>query len=110
MASGDEIGVTEPVIMEVVVGARSGGRERDLRRFLARFSLLPFDPLLDFDGAAAIYRLCRQRGVTPRGLIDCMIAAVARRNGAAILAQDADMNRVAYVIGLSMEDGSAPMV
>ena len=42
--------------------------------------------------------------VTPRGLIDCMIASVALRHSATLLGHDADMSRVAEVVGLSMDD------
>ena len=66
-------------------------------------SLLPFDAVADFDGAVRIYRRCRQAGVTPRGLVDCMIASVAWRHGAAILAQDVDLERVAAVMGVPLE-------
>jgi predicted nucleic acid-binding protein len=53
----------------------------------------------DFEGAVRIYRRCRAAGVTPRGMLDCMIAAVAWRRSASLLAHDADMDRVAGVIG-----------
>src|SRR5262249_61564782 len=81
--------------MEVLAGARSDQREADLKRLLLRFNLLRFDVVADFDGAVRIYRRCRRAGVTPRGLVDCMIAAVAWRRRAALLAHDADMLRVA---------------
>lgn len=96
------IAVTEPVAMEVLAGARSEAREGDLRRLLARFPLLRFDPLADFDGAARIYRRCRAHGVTPRGLVDCMIAAVALRHDAPVLALDRDLEHVARVIDLPL--------
>jgi predicted nucleic acid-binding protein len=73
------LAVTEPVIMEVVAGARTEEREADLRRLLLRFALLRFDAVTDFDAAARIYRRCRRAGVTPRGMVDCMIASVAHR-------------------------------
>lgn len=97
---------TEPVLMEVLAGARSDTRQEDLRRMLLRFGLAHFDAVTDFDGAARIYRRCRQAGVTPRGMIDCMIAAVAHRRGLALLAWDADMFRVAEVIGLDLDQAS----
>lgn len=106
VASDGPLAVTEPVIMEVLTGARTDEREQDLRRLLLRFDLLQFDPVADFDGAVRIYRRCRQVGVTPRGLIDCMIASVAQRMGATLLAHDADMSRVAKVIGIEMDDAS----
>ena len=101
-----ELAVTEPVVMEVLAGARDDRRELDLRRLLLRFELLPFDPASDFDGAVRIYRLCRAAGVTPRGMIDCMIAAVAWRRTATLLAHDADLARVGGVIGIKLDAAS----
>jgi predicted nucleic acid-binding protein len=105
IAGDGRLAVTEPVITEVVAGARTDQRESDLRRLLGRFQLLRFDPVVDFDAAARIYRRCRGAGVTPRGMVDCMIASVASRHDAALLAMDPDLARVAEVIGLPL-DGS----
>ncbi|MBO0786372.1 MAG: PIN domain nuclease [Actinobacteria bacterium] len=106
IAADGPVAVTEPVIMEVVAGARSDERETDLRRLLLRFHLHHFDAVADFDGAAHIYRRCRGAGITPRGLIDCMIAAVAVRHGATLLACDADLDRVARVAGIKLDQPS----
>lgn len=100
------LSVTQPVIVEVLAGARTDEREADLRRLLTRFRLLPFDAVTDFDAAAAIYRRCRRAGVTPRGMIDCMVASVARRHGAALLGHDADLDRVARVVGIDLDEAS----
>jgi predicted nucleic acid-binding protein len=96
------------VIMEVLAGARTDAREADLRRLLLRFHLYRFDAAADFEGAARIYRRCRQAGITPRGLVDCMIAAVARRHEATLLACDIDLDRVARVTGVELDQPSAP--
>ncbi len=103
IAGEGQVAVTEPVIMEVLAGARSDDRGADLRRLLLRFNLLRFDPVVDFDAAAHVYRTCRRVGVTPRGMVDCMIASVAHRHGAKLLALDADLDRVANVIGIEMD-------
>jgi predicted nucleic acid-binding protein len=100
------LAVTEPVLMEVLAGARDQLREDDLRRLLLRFELLSFDAVSDFDGAVAIYRRCRAAGITPRGMLDCMIAAVAWRTGARLLSHDADMDRVAGVVELELDEAS----
>jgi len=97
---------TEPVLMEVLAGARSDTREGDLRRMLLRFGLAHFDAVTDFDAATRIHRRCRQAGVTPRGMVDCMIAAVAYRRALALLAWDADMFRLAKVIGIELDESS----
>lgn len=98
--------VTEPVVMEVVAGARSETSADDLRRLMMRGGFLPFDAPTDFDAAAAIFRRCRESGVTPRGLIDCMIAAVAWRHDAALLCRDRDLERIAGVIGIQLDEAS----
>ena len=104
IARGDPVAVTEPVIMEVVAGARNRQRENELRRLLQGCTLLRFDAAVDFDAAARIYLACRAAGVTPRGMVDCMIASVAYRNRAALLALDVDLSRVAKVVGIEMDE------
>lgn len=104
--SSGPLAVTEPIVMEVLAGARSDQREADLRRLLLRFDLLHFNAVTDFDAAARICRHCRRAGITPRGMIDCMIASVAWRRGAALLAHDADVCRVARVVGIDVDEVS----
>ena len=104
--SDGPVAVTQPVVMEVVAGARDDRREADLRRLLLRFELLSFDGVADFDGAVRIYRRCRAAGITPHGMVDCMIASVAWRREATLLAHDADMDRVARVIGIELDEAS----
>lgn len=106
IAADGPLAVTEPVIMEVVAGARTDDREADLRRLLLRFTLLDFDPAADFDAAATIYCRCRRAGVTPRGIVDCMIASVALRHRATLLAADVDLSRVAIIVGIDLDDAS----
>ncbi len=103
IATDGPIAVTEPVIMEVLAGARTAARETDLRRLLLRFHLYQFDAAADLEGAARVYRRCRRAGVTPRGLVDCMIAAVAWRHEATLLACDVGLDRVARVIGVKLD-------
>ncbi|MCP9489338.1 MAG: PIN domain-containing protein [Solirubrobacteraceae bacterium MAG38_C4-C5] len=100
------LAVTEPVVMEVLAGARDDKREAALRRLLRRFDLLRFDAVTDFDAAVRLYRRCRATGVTPRGMVDCMITAVALRHRAAVLAQDADLDRMAGVVGVELDEAS----
>src|SRR5581483_6827521 len=98
--------VTEPVIMEVLSGARNDAQEDALHRLLLRFELLPFDAGADFTAAMRIYRRCRSSGITPRGMVDCMIASVAWRTGASLLAADVDLAGIARVVGIPLDDAS----
>jgi predicted nucleic acid-binding protein len=106
VGSEGALAVTEPVSMEVLAGARDGAGEAELRQLLQRFTLLRFDAGVDFEAAARVYRHCRRSGFTPSGMVDCMIAAVAWRHGATLLACDADLDRVASVIGIPMDEAS----
>ncbi|HEY9565120.1 MAG TPA: PIN domain nuclease [Nocardioides sp.] len=101
-----EVATTEPIQMEVLAGARSQTRELDLRRMLNGIAWLPCEPATDFDAAQRIYRTCRRGGITPRGLIDCLIAAIALRTQSAVLAHDADFARLAAVIDMRLDNGS----
>lgn len=98
------LAVTEPVVMEVTAGAVSDGAASRLRDLLLSFRLLPFDAVVDFDAAARIYRQCRRAGITPRGMIDCMIVSVAWRHRAALLASDVDLHRIAGVLGVELDE------
>lgn len=106
VAQDGELAVTEPIIAEVASGARTDKRELALRRLLGRCELLPFDTIADFDGAVRVYRECRKAGVTPRGLIDCMIASVALRHQVAVLAHDADLARIGDVMPLRLDEAT----
>lgn len=101
-----QLAVTEPVVMEVVAGCRTDEREGDVRRLLARFTLLRFDAIADFDAAARIYGQCRRAGITPRGMVDCLIASVAHRHQATLLAADRDLSRVATIVGIDLDGAS----
>jgi predicted nucleic acid-binding protein len=98
-----DVAVTEPVVMEVLAGARDMRREDDLRHMMDRFTLLPFDPVVHFEAALRIYRTCRGVGITPRGLLDCMIAAVALSAGTSVLAHDIDFARMAEAVQLGLD-------
>ena len=105
IAERNDIAVTEPVIMEVLAGARDDRREQDLRRLMRRFELLRFDAVVDFDAAVRIYRTCRRVGVTPRGMVDCILASVALRHGATLLAADVALARVGEIVGVARDQG-----
>ena len=54
IADEEPLATTQPVVMELVAGARHARREQELRRMLSSFTLLPFDGAVDFDGAARV--------------------------------------------------------
>lgn len=98
----DAVAVTEPVLMEVLAGARSDGDAVRLRHMLTSLAWVPCDPVADFEGAAAIYRRCRAEGITPRSLGDCLIATIAVRADAELLTADRDFAQIAGVVPLRL--------
>ncbi|MGH9415534.1 MAG: type II toxin-antitoxin system VapC family toxin [Terriglobales bacterium] len=95
------LAVCGPVLQEVMQGLRPG-RERE--RFVTDFSALPVlsDPLPRalFLDAAAIYRRGRERGVTIRSSVDCLIAAIAVANGVPLWHRDQDFDAIATLVPL----------
>ena len=74
-----------------------------MRRAVLAFDLLPVSGIDDYERAASIHRACRARGETVRGLIDCLVAAVAIRTDSAILHADADFEVIARHTNLRIE-------
>ena len=99
---GGRLAVPEPVLMEVLAGAKDETRHTQLERLLKSFLWLGADPVSDLTGAAKLYRACRAGVVTPRGLIVCMIAGIAIRTGAELLAADQDFVDMARILPLRL--------
>ena len=88
-------GVTEPVIMELLAGARDSADFRKLRRLTTAMPLCGIDPVCDYTEGAALYKLLRNEGLTIRSITDCLIAAIAWRRDATVVHADADFDRIA---------------
>lgn len=95
LQEGAELACTDIVLMEVLAGARDDADRERLRRLLYSVRFLATEGPADYESAAELYRLCRRGGETPRKLSDCLIAAVAVRNDAALLCADADFQAIA---------------
>ena len=95
IASGEELLTTGPVSMELLAGAASASDRRRIRAALAACRRLPVSGERDWEDAAFVYVACRGGGVTPRRLLDCLIAAIAIRDGVPLLAQDRDFELIA---------------
>ena len=98
-----EIATCDPIRMEVLAGARGERHLNDLRRLLARASVIHLVPG-DYEDAAAVYRTCRRRGETVRKLIDCLIGAVAIRADVPVLQADSDFVVLARHTSLELAD------
>ena len=97
-----DIATCHPIRMEVLAGARDERHLESLRGMLARAALVPVEPM-DYEEAAALYRICRRGGETVRKLIDCLIAALAIRADLSLLHADADFEVLARHTALRIE-------
>jgi len=90
-----DLACTDAIVMEILAGARDDADRDRLRRLLYGLEFLAVDGPADYEQAAELYRVCRAGGETPRKLTDCLIAAVAIRNGVELLSDDADFSAIA---------------
>ena len=95
LESGTLLATTEPIVMEVLAGARDDGHLRMLRRLVLGCQMIPLRGLSDYEEAAAIFRTCRRAGLTVRRLVDCLIATVAINANAPLLHADTDFELIA---------------
>jgi predicted nucleic acid-binding protein len=91
----EPLATTGLVVLEILAGARDERHAGDLRRLLDRCRFLPLEEPSDHEAAAALYRACRREGTAVRRLPDCLIAAVAIRNGISLMHRDADFDAIA---------------
>jgi predicted nucleic acid-binding protein len=90
-----ELCVTETVVMEMLATTRPEEQLAEVRRRLLSFPMLQVGGLETFERAAMIQRACRAGGETVRSMTDCLIAAVAIRDGATLLHADRDFDTIA---------------
>lgn len=98
-----EIVVIDPVVLEVMAGARRD-HVTDTQRLLEAQHLEALAPRLDWLDAATMYRELRQRGVTVRSPTDTLIAAAAIRLDVPVLHRDRDFDAIALHTPLRVVD------
>ena len=94
------IALVDVVFTEIMRGLH----EKDVQRIeseLLKLTVLRMEWLRDFRAAAGLYRAARKSGVTIRGSVDCLIAAVCIREGASLLHADTDFDRLSEISELA---------
>jgi predicted nucleic acid-binding protein len=97
-ADPSAIATTEPVVMELLAGARSDRVFERIEKLMAGMQLLSVDASLDYRDAAIGYRAVRAGGYTVRKTMNCLIAAVALRTGATLVHRDRDFDVLAAAL------------
>ena len=85
-----------PVRMELMIEKQDFRRRRIMRIYDGFVSTSIVED--DFDLAAEIYRAVQRRGPTIRSQIDCLIAAIAVRQGATLVHKDVDFDLMAELM------------
>jgi hypothetical protein len=90
-----EVATTEPVVMELLAGRPADRQLAEVRQRLLLLQMLHVGELDTWELAAAVARSCRAHGETIGSQMDCLIAAVAIREGIAVLHTDRDFEVIA---------------
>jgi predicted nucleic acid-binding protein len=98
--SGRPLWITGVVLQEILQGATTAAQADDLRRLLA--ACIVVEPVFPetYEHAATLFRRCRRAGRAVRGTVDCLVAAVAREHGLAVLGIDRDLVTLRDVCGV----------
>jgi predicted nucleic acid-binding protein len=91
-------GITGVIYQEVLQGARGREHFDRLRAYLGSLTFYhPLDPVETFAEAADLYRRARERGLTIRSTLDCLIARIAIEHNLLLLHNDRDFDHLAGV-------------
>ncbi len=90
----EDLAVVPIIITEVLQGFRTDSGFQRARRVLVALPVI--QPTVDCHvRAARLFRSLRQKGITVRGAVDCIIAQTCLHVGAELLSPDADFERIA---------------
>lgn len=101
-----EIGLFDIVLCEVLQGIRSDTEFETAKTHLLRFPIISTGGVHLAVKSAMNYRYLRQRGVTVRKTIDCLIATAVIDAGHELLHNDRDFEPFAAHLGLLVVGGS----
>lgn len=98
---GDDICICGIILTEILQGIRN---EKDYKTILSHLDPLIFLPMnrITYIKSAEIYRELRQKGITIRKSVDCMIAALAIEQNIPLLHNDSDFEFIMKYCGLKV--------
>jgi predicted nucleic acid-binding protein len=92
--------VAEPVLMELLEGARDRDDWQDVQHLTLSCEFARLQSPVDWINAAELQRTMRFAGRPIASALDCLIATLAMRLDAAVLHKDADFDAIAEVAPL----------
>jgi len=97
----EDLSLSDYILTEVLQGFKKDTDFERARKYFLLFPIYSLSSPGSYIQAARIYRLCRQRGITIRNTMDCLIAQTALENDLVLLHDDSDFDRLAEVIPLA---------
>jgi predicted nucleic acid-binding protein len=98
----DTVGLSDLILYELLQGVRGEANFEKMRDRMAEFETLPtMTPGLEVI-AAKNYRSLRERGITTRKTVDCLIATFCIENGHELLHGDRDFDPFEEHLGLKV--------
>ena len=93
------VSITPIIYMEILQGARDHESYDRLLSYFSGQQFVDFDePAASHAAAARIYLDCRQRGLTVRSSVDCLVAQCAIEADLTLLHHDRDFRHIASVV------------
>ena len=92
---GEAIALPGLVYTEILLGLNNKREAARISNLLHAFEWVQEPNREDYAGAAEIYRKCREKGITIRSTIDCIIAQLCLRDNQPLLAKDRDFAAIA---------------
>ena len=102
IAEPEPIFITGLILTEILQGLGSNAEARRIGNLMSTFRMVGELAVDDFQKAAALYRACRERGVTVRSTIDCVIAQACLKHNLPLLTRDQDFEAIAQVSALRL--------
>ncbi|RLA09048.1 MAG: hypothetical protein DRQ51_00240 [Gammaproteobacteria bacterium] len=91
--------ITGVIYMEVLQGAKNTSLFNKLKNILNQQKFYSLqDNLKSYENSANIYMKCRQKGITIRSTIDCLIACCAIENDLILVHNDNDFIKIAEIV------------
>ena len=94
ITNNEPIALCGIILTELLMGLRSEQKASEVESLMAAFDWLPEPDDSDYSRAAQIFRNCRNKGITIRSTIDCLIAAQCIRHKTPILTKDRDFVQI----------------
>ncbi|MBI4041182.1 MAG: PIN domain nuclease [Deltaproteobacteria bacterium] len=92
--AGADIAITYVILTEVLAGFKKERDFENAKNIFERLNILSVDRNTHID-TATLYRKLRVKGITIRGILDCLIAQTCIEHNAELLTTDQDFKKIA---------------